>query len=422
MLLSVRGRDRIMPLNGIASNPCHRQGVEVSLTKPLSCDGGLLSCLVLSCLYSARIDSIVHSCTHPFSCLLIPYVIIIIINNNNNYYYYYSSTFPHGSPVLFGLLISCMAGAGCSWYALATCRFVVLTYETSFGNFAQMFVNPGAGDSVIQYQIAAGLFSWLQPYIRDGTSIWNDGRCTGYTRLQTEGFGDTLFEGSRVLAIVSVLVSVVVLVWVILLACLSLGKWYIRLLSTVLAIVTLSNALTFLVLGSGLCTNVGDNTSCSLDEGGLVGVASVICWAVATIISIMFIVPLGKDLVFVDGELKSDFAERQALRKRMMEIRKQKAMEREQAREEAAIRRYEEQERKKAAAGGYDQGSAGETPTKRGGRRAAASPGAIKTPDTVATMEGGEGETEVYFQPRTRLEDRYYSDDDSGDADEERGF
>ena len=317
----------------------------------------------------------------------------------------YISSYPHGGYVTLGLWFAVLGGIAASWYSFASCRFVVLTFGSDAGGFGDMFDARVGGTVLTQYQIGAGLFSWLQPYNRRGEISWTEGRCTGYTRTQRdEGFGDATFEAVRVLAVVSVLLSILLLLWLILVMCVSMGKCYIRLLSTTLFLVMTTTCLTFLILQSGLCTNVGIDTECSVDEGGLVAVAGVILWFVALVISVLFVVPVGEDLILVEGELRSDFLERQAARKRWNDERQQKQRERRMAREEEAVLRREERLRR--------QREAKRTPTKSG---ISDNHHQANTPDTIATVEGHNGETEVYIRRRLDNIEHMVDDDDDDD-------
>lgn len=79
-------------------------------------------------------------------------------------------------------------------------------------------------------------------------------------------------------------------------------------------------------------------------------IASSILWFVCLLISCIFVKPPGQDLVLIDGELRSEFGERQSERKRQAEIRQmqkdrranEKAMERQQRQDEKDARLAEQ--------------------------------------------------------------------------------
>merc|ERR1719343_234318 len=89
--------------------------------------------------------------------------------------------------------------------------------------------------------------------------------------------------------------------------------------------------LTFLVLRSKLCTDLvgsqddGFGTACTIDQGGLVVIASAIFWGVAFVISVVYIKDPKRDLGIVDGEITNTFDRRQEERLQREKERRMKA-------------------------------------------------------------------------------------------------
>ena len=76
----------------------------------------------------------------------------------------YFSSYPHGGYVSAGLLLSCCAAFSATCYAVASCRFLELTFETDQGSFENHFsTNPVSGNRWHFYRASIGLFQWLRP-------------------------------------------------------------------------------------------------------------------------------------------------------------------------------------------------------------------------------------------------------------------
>lgn len=173
--------------------------------------------------------------------------------------------------------------------------------------------DPDGGIVERDFRTAAGVFAWS-----------DEGRCQGYKYGMLDELtqnGNNLFEAVRVMAIVAILLCVMMVCWTLLMTTLSMQRWELwaqRLVFVVLALlVVLSLPLTLL---SSLCSEeVGDRSdvSCTLDQGGLVAIAATTLWLVGLMISSTFVkMPGSGDLILVDGELRSEFEERQNIRKR----------------------------------------------------------------------------------------------------------
>lgn len=270
---------------------------------------------------------------------------------------------PHGRTLLVGLLLASISAMAATLYAFMSCRFVFVDFQSKLGGFPELFTNGGAGAYYSSYRISAGLFNWLKPY---DELDYTQGQCAGYTVAQTDGFGDKTFYAVQYLVVTSVLMSIALIIWIIFMACFTLGKCQAKTMSVILFVQCILVGLSFLTLQSGLCQDVGEGTSCKLADSGLVAVAAVILWFVAFLISCCFSGSVTDDLVVIDGELYS--------RRKLKEIEKRVA---EESDEE------------------YSVSSSMQTPIGR-------SKNEVMTPETmpVVEAESGEGEMEVYYVKR----------------------
>ena len=249
--------------------------------------------------------------------------------------------------------------------------------------------NPNGGNVDKLFRVAAGLFTWLNP--SSSNTAFDQGSCVGYGQLMLDELSEPIFEVVRVMAVVSVLLGITMLVWIMLISTLSMQNREIWAMNLVFFILTTTVGLSFLIYQSSLCQDgVGDrqDTSCALDEGGLVAIAAIILWFVGLLISCIFIKAPGRDLVLVDGELRSEFGERQVERKRQVEIR---ALQKERKEEARAL----EQQRR-------DSESLAQVQGKSRRERQVSAAAARQTPagnqeTTNTQVAGGEGETEVYL-------------------------
>ena len=197
--------------------------------------------------------------------------------------HYLSSVYPHGCTVSAGLILSTMAALVATLYAVSSCRLVVVSYVSEHGNFDTLFDSESeAGNGLQRYDTAAGLFQWLAPTSSDE---WAVGTCVGYTQTILGGIADTTMEVTRVMAVLATIMGVAVTFWIFALACISLGLWQVRLLAFSQLCMTILVSLTLLVTQSGLCTNVGQSTTCQLDKGGMVAIAGAILWFMGFMIS-----------------------------------------------------------------------------------------------------------------------------------------
>lgn len=232
----------------------------------------------------------------------------------------YHSSYPHGGWVLTGLMACCITALSCTLYGVGSCRFVYVDFMSDRGDFNEFYLDPTADGDVVKYRAGVGLFTWLLPF--DETD-WSQGQCTGYTALQQEIFADNTFEVARIFGVLSVLCGVGVTAWTLFLSCLSLGKYQIWAMSATLFLLTFFVGFSFLLVQSNLCQDLVSyqdasyTTECSMDQGGLVTIASAILWCVAFLISVIYIKPPERDMMFLpNGEITNAFQQRQLDRAR----------------------------------------------------------------------------------------------------------
>mmetsp|Transcript_32789 Transcript_32789/g.49423 ORF Transcript_32789/g.49423 Transcript_32789/m.49423 type:complete len:321 (-) Transcript_32789:179-1141(-) len=254
--------------------------------------------------------------------------------------------FPHGYCSTLSLLASIGFGLGATLYAVASCRFVFISFLSRWGDIAEVLGIEAeeGGDEYMEYKVSSGLYSWLTS---EDARRFDPNSCTGFNQRMLRGLKEPFFDAARLIGVVAVLLSFMMVVWAFLLSSLSVGKVEIILMKMCFLILAALLGSTFLILMSSLCNDVGDDTACTIDEGGLVGIAAVILWFVCFLITCFFIKPPGEDLVLVDGELRSVFEDRQTERKRQAEIRK---MQRELHREESKMEREQRRQEKEVAA------------------------------------------------------------------------
>ena len=197
------------------------------------------------------------------------------------------STFPHGGFISAGLLLASCAALVATTYSVASCRMVVLTFRSDSGNFEQTFsrFNSVQTDSLREFKTALGLFQWLRP---NDDRDWDEGTCVGYQQSMKEEFSEKYFEMARIAGSMSVLLGIVVVLWAVVNSCIAWNTWQIIILSTVLLSGTVAASLSFIFLRSDLCNNIFPDSSCSIDEGGLVLIAGTILWLSGFLITVIF--------------------------------------------------------------------------------------------------------------------------------------
>lgn len=243
---------------------------------------------------------------------------------------------------MFGLIFSCMAALAATLWGVSSCRFVFVDFISDRGDLSDFYLDPTPDGAPVKFRHGVGLFTWLQPF-DDGD--WSKGQCTGYTQLGREHFSDNYFEVARVFSVLSVLGGIGMTCWTLFLACISLGKFQIWMLSTILGFLAIFVGLTFLILPSSLCTDLvsyqddeGTNeytTECTLDQGGLVTIAGAVLWSVASLISIIYIKTPETDMrITQDGQITNAFQQRRKERQLKQMLAEQK---REQSRNHRGI-------------------------------------------------------------------------------------
>lgn len=185
------------------------------------------------------------------------------------------SIYAHGGWLVAGLLASSVAGVVCTVLSATSCQFVLVTYLSERGNFDSLFTSQGAGDSFEPFQTGAGLFSWLDP---GDSNDWAEGTCKGYTQSIFDVIADPIFEAARVMSILSILIGLGVSAWILTLACISLGPKQVDLLAACQLLLTVMVSLTFLLMQSDLCSQVGQATSCQIQGGAMLAICAAISW------------------------------------------------------------------------------------------------------------------------------------------------
>ncbi|KAG7367362.1 hypothetical protein IV203_030033 [Nitzschia inconspicua] len=245
-------------------------------------------------------------------------------------------SFPHGGWVLSGLILSCCSALAASMWGVASCRFMFVDFTTDRGDFSNFYRDPTPDGDAVSQRVGAGLFSWLVPNSADN---WSDGQCAGYSEIQRDHFSDSMFEASRIFSVLAVLGGMGATLWVLFLSCMSLGRFQIWMMSTILGFVTIFTAMTFLIFQSSLCTDLtsyqdaSHETGCTIDQGGLVVIAATLFWAVAFLISVVYIKTPERDLTLRDGKIANAFELRQQNRLQREKQRRLNAANKRQDRE-----------------------------------------------------------------------------------------
>jgi len=246
-------------------------------------------------------------------------------------FYYGFCSFPHGGWAVTGLIATSLLAFAATLGGLASCRFMYIDYTTDRGDFSDFFRDPTADGEPILQRVGAGLFTWLEPFTITAEKIddsggggdvayWTEGQCSGYSEGQRTFFSDTLFEVSRIFAILSVLGGITIVLAIFFLSCLSLRRFQIWMLSTILGLISIFVGLTFIVFFSKLCNdlvsyqNESYTTQCTIDQGGLLVIAASIFWIIACIISIVYVKDPKRDLGIGNGEITNVFDARQERR------------------------------------------------------------------------------------------------------------
>mmetsp|Transcript_21771 Transcript_21771/g.51669 ORF Transcript_21771/g.51669 Transcript_21771/m.51669 type:complete len:300 (+) Transcript_21771:179-1078(+) len=253
-------------------------------------------------------------------------------------------SYPHGGWAITGLLLASFCALAATMWGMSSCRMVYIDYTTDRGDFSDFFKDPTADGEPVLQRVGAGLFTWLVPHGDDASgnanTDWSYGRCAGYSERQRNFFGDDIFEVARIFAVLSVLGGMGSVLAVLFLSCMSLRRLQIWMLSTILGGIPIFVALTFLVLRSKLCNglttyqNENYQTTCSVDQGGLVIAAAAIFWGVAFLISVVYIKDPKRDVGIRDGEITNAFESRQEERHRRELERKKRARARRESRQE----------------------------------------------------------------------------------------
>jgi hypothetical protein len=188
------------------------------------------------------------------------------------------------------VILSSIVGLIASIYSIASCRFVQLTFISSNGGFDSFWRGSIANTEPRLYTTYVGLFTWLNAdgiEISSGQSV--GAVCTGYNQTQREAINDDTFGAVQIFAIMVVLFGVMAVFLAIGTSMVAMNRvqlWGLRLL---LGICLLCESLVFMVLQSGLCTSVEQDSECSLDEGAYVAIVAISMWAIACFACAVFL-------------------------------------------------------------------------------------------------------------------------------------
>lgn len=196
-----------------------------------------------------------------------------------------------------GLIVSTGAALAATCLAASSCRFMVVTYTSNGGNFDEYFSDSVTvtGDSpFLTYKTNLGLFQWLSPTDwLDPTS--QEGNCVGYQTKTLESLSDMKFELGRGSAVFAVLLSFGVFIWTLFSAAFSFNWMQTTIMQLCCVGGALSSAMTFSLLYSPICKQTYfAESSCHVDDGGLIMCAAVIFWLVSSLIAVVFFKPLSE--------------------------------------------------------------------------------------------------------------------------------
>jgi len=263
-------------------------------------------------------------------------------------------SYSHGGWAITGLIVSSICALAATMYGMASCRMFYIDYTTDRGDFSDFFRDPTADGNPVLQRVGAGLFSWLVPSTEDrnGDSNldWTDGQCAGFSESQRNFFSDNIFEVARIFAVLSVLGGMGVVLSIFLLTCMSMKRFQIWMLSTVLGFIAIFVCLTFLILRSTLCNdlvsyqNESYETKCTVDQGGLVLIAASIFWIVAFLISVVYIKDPKRDFGIRDGQITNAFDKREEERREHEKERRIKTQINRERRQKRRDQKRQEQE------------------------------------------------------------------------------
>lgn len=196
------------------------------------------------------------------------------------------SSYPHGGYISAGLLLSSWAAFTATAYAVASCRFLELTFETDQGSFENHFSNsPIAGGSWTFFRASVGLFQWLRPV---DASEWNKGSCVGYQESMLAVIQDSYFDIARSFSVIAVLMGIIVSCWTFITSCIAWNWLQLMILRLLLLVGAVTSGMSLIILKASMCNDAIPGASCELDEGGMVLIAGMILWLASFVISVVF--------------------------------------------------------------------------------------------------------------------------------------
>ena len=189
-----------------------------------------------------------------------------------------------------GLLLASCAAFSATMYAVASCRFLELTFETDQGSFENHFsTNPAVGQPWNFFRASVGLFQWLRPV--DTATAWDEGSCVGYQESMLAVIQDDHFDMARSFGVIAVLMGLIASLWTFVTSCIAWNWLQLLILRILLFVGFVTSAMSFIILKADMCHDAIPSASCKLDEGGMVLIAAIILWLSAFLIAVVFFRP-----------------------------------------------------------------------------------------------------------------------------------
>lgn len=177
-----------------------------------------------------------------------------------------------------------------TFYAISSCRFLVVTFRSETGDFEDFFVNiqqAVAGRPRMSYKAGIGLFQWLRP--RQDEGLWSDGSCVGYQESMLQQVSEINFEMARFFSVISMIFSFITVIGILKMLCIEFNRLQTIGFRIIAMMGTFCSGMTFMLSRSALCNSIFLQSKCELDEGGLVMIAGVLLWFATFVGSVVFL-------------------------------------------------------------------------------------------------------------------------------------
>jgi hypothetical protein len=174
-----------------------------------------------------------------------------------------------------------------------SCRFLLLSYDNSAAASPTCFedaflpditgqADDDSNNSKPSYStcdVGIGLYQWLrQSSSNADNSSWSNGGCVGYQESMLSRINDTSFSLARGFGVFAVLMSFVVLLWNLLLACIELNYLQVVLRRLCSLLLVMSCGMSFLLERSDVCASQFPSSTCKLEQGAMAMIAACILW------------------------------------------------------------------------------------------------------------------------------------------------